>query len=434
MHIRLGLGLTILGLSLLVSHVALGQPESLHQPSKQLPHYLFVSATPRYASQSNDSTIFPVDINSATLEELLQVGLSETEALRLARNRPYTTTEELVGRKILAESTYNSLKGLLFLQDPAGTHERQPGPSSSLQLAAQRPVLASFPPLDVNVASKEELSQIFERSEVEKIQSKRPYKDTKDLVAKEIISLATYENTKNLITAVYRPSEFSTMTFFVGAEYTLEDRAGQKNFAKPFPFFALRANFVHDYRSEYEKLQNHFVSSGKFRTQYDFRLVSTAVEKFDPSNPSQTTLSAERSFDANVTLAWMPFITDRNPAYRGSSVFEIGPMVKIGGQTTETGQNFFWRTAVGIRVMETGQILNGTYLDFGYGYSGNFLQPKYRFKVEGFVPLYDLGVPLFLQTTMETDFGDKPDLVKIAFGSFFDTSTILGKLKGLLGP
>lgn len=81
--------------------------------------------------------------------------------------------------------------------------------------------------------------------------------------------------------------------------------------------------------------------------------------------------------------------------------------------------------------METGSVMNGTYFDVGYGYSGNFLQPKYRMKIEGFLPMYDLGVPLFLQTTLETDFGSKPDLVKIGFGTFFDSSQILDKLKKL---
>lgn len=299
-------------------------------------------------------------------------------------------------------------------------------PLVSIVSADPPPVVIGSSSVDINSAKASELVKIFSATETMKVIDGRPWSSTEELVSKGVITEEKHAALQKIIIAKVRTSEKPIASyFFLGAEYTLESKSGQKNFAKPFPFIGLRVNTLADTRRADD---NALFSTGKVRTQLDFRLVSTAVEKFDPTNPANTNLSAERSFDTNVALFWAPFILNINSSER---VWEIGPVVKVGGQTSETEQNFFWRTMGGIRFMETGSVMNGTYFDVGYGYSGNFLQPKYRMKIEGFLPMYDLGVPLFLQTTLETDFGSKPDLVKIGFGTFFDSSQILDKLKKL---
>lgn len=302
-------------------------------------------------------------------------------------------------------------------------------PYLSVAIADNAPVVIGAVLVDINSAKASELVKIFSAIETMKVIDGRPWSSTEELVTKGIITEDKHTALQKVIIAKVRTSEKPIASFFfLGAEYTLESKSGQKNFAKPFPFIGLRVNTLADTRKADDVKNNVLFSTGKVRTQLDFRLVSTAVEKFDPTNPANTNLSAERSFDTNVALFWAPFILNINSSER---VWEIGPVIKVGGQTSETEQNFFWRTMGGIRFMETGSVMNGTYFDVGYGYSGNFLQPKYRMKIEGFLPMYDLGVPLFLQTTLETDFGSKPDLVKIGFGTFFDSSQILDKLKKL---
>ena len=351
-----------------------------------------------------------LDINTASPEDLKKLSLSSDDVLKILVARPFRDTTELLSKKVVSQDTYNAVRDALTIA------------------AVPSPVVLTSS-LDINSASPEELKKLpLTSDEVLKILGARPFKDTTELLSKNVVSQDTYNRVRDALTAKIRPSEEPIVAhFFMGAEYTLEEKAGQRNFAKPFPFIGLRVNTLLDTRTDKSNTASR-LSTGKVRTQIDFRLVSTAIEKFEPANPSNTNLSPERSFETQGAVFWAPLIIDIDNSKR---VWEMGPILKFGGQTSESGPNFFWRTMAGIRFLETGTRLNGAYFDVGYGYSGNFLQPKYRMKVEGFLPMYDLGIPLFLQTLIESDFGSKPDLVKIAFGTFFDSSKIIDLVKKL---
>ncbi len=52
------------------------------------------------------------DINSASKDDLLKLpGLTDAQADRIIAGRPYTTTRELVSRRIVSETEYNQIKG-----------------------------------------------------------------------------------------------------------------------------------------------------------------------------------------------------------------------------------------------------------------------------------------------------------------------------------
>ena len=52
------------------------------------------------------------DINSASKDDLLKLpGLTDAQADRIIAGRPYTSTRDLVSRRIVSEAEYNQIKG-----------------------------------------------------------------------------------------------------------------------------------------------------------------------------------------------------------------------------------------------------------------------------------------------------------------------------------
>ena len=52
------------------------------------------------------------DINSASKDDLLKLpGLTDEQADRIIAGRPYSTTHDLVSRRIIGEAEYNQIKG-----------------------------------------------------------------------------------------------------------------------------------------------------------------------------------------------------------------------------------------------------------------------------------------------------------------------------------
>ncbi len=61
-----------------------------------------------------------IDINSATkpqLEAIKGIGPKYSEAI--IKGRPYTRKDELVGKKVLPQATYNAIKDLIIAKQPA---------------------------------------------------------------------------------------------------------------------------------------------------------------------------------------------------------------------------------------------------------------------------------------------------------------------------
>ena len=61
----------------------------------------------------------PLDINSATEEEITSVGIDRAVARKIVQGRPYRNKTELVSRQILTREQYDKLKdGLVAKQPP----------------------------------------------------------------------------------------------------------------------------------------------------------------------------------------------------------------------------------------------------------------------------------------------------------------------------
>jgi radical SAM superfamily enzyme with C-terminal helix-hairpin-helix motif len=62
-----------------------------------------------------------LDLNSASLEELQMVpGVNEATAKKIVENRPYARTDELITKKVLSKTAYDSIKEHIAVTKPAG--------------------------------------------------------------------------------------------------------------------------------------------------------------------------------------------------------------------------------------------------------------------------------------------------------------------------
>jgi len=59
-----------------------------------------------------------VDINSATEEELVAVGIEKATVKKIIEARPYRNKSELVSRQLLTTAQYDKLKDLLIAKQP----------------------------------------------------------------------------------------------------------------------------------------------------------------------------------------------------------------------------------------------------------------------------------------------------------------------------
>jgi predicted DNA-binding helix-hairpin-helix protein len=60
-----------------------------------------------------------LDLNSASLEELRQLpGVNEAAAKKIVENRPYARSDELVTKKVLSKTAYDSIKEHIVVAKP----------------------------------------------------------------------------------------------------------------------------------------------------------------------------------------------------------------------------------------------------------------------------------------------------------------------------
>jgi len=62
-----------------------------------------------------------LDLNTASLEELRMVpGINEATAKKIVESRPYARADELITKKVLSKTTYDSIKNHIAVTKPAG--------------------------------------------------------------------------------------------------------------------------------------------------------------------------------------------------------------------------------------------------------------------------------------------------------------------------
>ena len=71
------------------------------------------------AKMPKKAALKPLDINSASEEEITSVGIDRAVAKKIVQGRPYRAKTELVSRQILTREQYDKLKdGLVAKQPP----------------------------------------------------------------------------------------------------------------------------------------------------------------------------------------------------------------------------------------------------------------------------------------------------------------------------
>ena len=63
----------------------------------------------------------PLDINSATEDEIVAVGIDKAIAKKIVESRPYRNKAELVSRMLLTRAQYDKVKDALVARQPPRT-------------------------------------------------------------------------------------------------------------------------------------------------------------------------------------------------------------------------------------------------------------------------------------------------------------------------
>jgi competence protein ComEA len=112
---RLPMGL----LALTIAGPVMAQPATTTTPSATSPSSTMtpaVTATPKASTSDVRSTaaapkMATVDLNSATAAELKMLpGVSNSDATKIIRARPYSDKSQLVSKKVVSEPTYEKIK------------------------------------------------------------------------------------------------------------------------------------------------------------------------------------------------------------------------------------------------------------------------------------------------------------------------------------
>ena len=63
----------------------------------------------------------PLDINTASEEDIVAVGIDKSTAKKIVENRPYRNKTELVSRMLLTRDQYNKVKDAIVAKQPPKT-------------------------------------------------------------------------------------------------------------------------------------------------------------------------------------------------------------------------------------------------------------------------------------------------------------------------
>lgn len=150
---------------------------------------LLVAGRAAAAPPDKPETLSILDLNRASLEELLQFkGIGRRYAEKIIQGRPFRARAELVARQIMPTTVYLSIKHRLFASAPApaATDDSWPVPEGMLDLnRAGRDQLAAVPGIGQRYADL--------------IVAGRPYRSEFELVGRRLMPLATFNRIQSMV-------------------------------------------------------------------------------------------------------------------------------------------------------------------------------------------------------------------------------------------
>ena len=81
-----------------------------------------ITASVGYAQSK--AAMKPLDINSATEDEIVAVGIEKAVAKKIIESRPYRNKAELVSRMLLTRAQYDKVKDAIVARQPPKTSAR----------------------------------------------------------------------------------------------------------------------------------------------------------------------------------------------------------------------------------------------------------------------------------------------------------------------
>lgn len=90
---------------------------------KRIAGFLFIVFALVLSSQAIAQSKKQIDINSASEEEMVSIGIEKVAAKKIIEARPYRNKAELVSKQLLTRTQYDKLKDLIIARQAAAIKE-----------------------------------------------------------------------------------------------------------------------------------------------------------------------------------------------------------------------------------------------------------------------------------------------------------------------
>lgn len=90
---------------------------------KRIAGFLFIVFAMALSTMAIAQSKKQVDINSATEEEMVAIGIEKTSAKKIIEARPYRNKAELVSKQLMTKTQYDKLKDMIIAKQVVNMKE-----------------------------------------------------------------------------------------------------------------------------------------------------------------------------------------------------------------------------------------------------------------------------------------------------------------------